>query len=519
MLTLTLSLALFLPTAEPDFDIVIRNATLFDGTAQPGVVGDIAITKDRIVAVGKFAMKGTPRIIDGTGLYLAPGFIDLHTHCDTGSPGITDKLGRPNSCYTFQGVTTVVTGNCGSGPVDVAEFYKKIENGGTGTNVAHQCPHNSIRSQVMGNSNRPPTDDELRKMEALVEKGMQDGGWGLATGLIYNPGTYSKTEEIIALAKMSAKYDGIYASHIRDEGIGLLTAVDETLRIGREAKLPVHISHFKSSGRKAWGKCVDAIAIIEDARSKGQIVTADQYPYIASSTSLSATLVPSRFREGDNKSYRARYDDPEIGKQLRTAISDALEGRKKGDGIMIARYSPKKEWQGKSIATIAEEAGKDPVDIVVEIEKNGGAQVVNFGMREEDIRVIMKQNFVTTASDGSTQIGGDTVPHPRSYGTFPRKIGFYAIEEKQVTVEHAIRSASGLPADILRLPERGYLKVGYYADIVVFDPKTFRDVATFAKPHQLSTGVKFLFVNGKLVIEDGKETGTLPGLPLRHKAR
>ena len=504
--------------ADPpiEADLVIRGATLYDGSANPGVVGDLAIKGERIVGVGKFTVAGKPRVLDGKGLIVAPGFIDLHTHSD-------DQMTRPdpgaNLCYLYQGVTTIVTGNCGFGPVDVAGYFAKMEKNTIGSNVIHQVPHNNVRQQVMKNANRMPTEEELKKMEELVDKGMRDGAWGLSTGLIYNPGTYAKTEEIIALAKVAAKHGGFYASHIRDEGAGVLVATDEAIRIGREAKLPVHISHMKVSNRKLWGKASDSIALVERARKEGLIVTADQYPYVASSTSLSAIVVPPHFREGTSKEYLARYDDQETGPRLRKAIEATLDGRAGGEALHIARYTPNKEWQGKSLAAIAEKEKKPVVDVVVEIEKHGGAGVVSFSMHEDDVRLIMKQPWVATASDGSSQdIKADTVPHPRSYGCFPRKIGYYAIAEKAITLEHAIRSASGLPADILKLPERGYLKAGYFADVVVFDPETFRDTATFDKPHQYATGVKYLFVNGELAIEEGKYTEVRAGKVLRHKS-
>jgi N-acyl-D-aspartate/D-glutamate deacylase len=514
----TLVLAALLPAADPavQADVVIRGATLYDGTGQPGRAGDVALRGDRIVAVGTFATAGKPRLLDGTGLVVAPGFIDLHTHCDTGRPTLTAAAGRSNLNYLMQGVTTVVTGNCGSGPTDVAAFLKKLEDTPVGTNVAHQVPHNSVRGRVMGNANRAPTPAELAKMEALVEQGMKDGAWGLSTGLIYTPGTYARTDELIALARVAARHGGFYASHIRDEGTGVLAALDEALTIGREAGLPVHISHLKASGRKAWGKSVEEIALLNRARASGQAVTADQYPYPASSTSLAAMVVPAQYREGSSKDFLARLDDPAVGPRLRKAIADKIEGRDGGKSLRIARYAPNKAWQGKDLAAIADTEKKSVLDVVLEIERHGGAGVVSFGMNEEDVRLIMKQPFVATASDGSVQVPGDTVPHPRSYGCFPRKIGRYAIAEKLIPLEHALRSATGLPADILKLPERGYLKPGYFADVVVFDPQQFRDAATYDKPHQYATGVRYLFVNGRLVIDQGKFTGTLAGKPLRH---
>ncbi len=518
MLTLaTLTFLALLPAAEPavQADIVIHGATLYDGTGQPGRIGDLAVRGDRIVAVGTFTAGGKPRIIDGNGLIVAPGFIDLHTHSDM---PLTQTASKANLCYLLQGVTTVVTGNCGSGPADVADYFRKLESGGVGSNVIHQVPHNDVRRKVMGNANRLPTEEELKKMEALVDQGMKDGAWSLSTGLIYNPGTYARTDELIALAKVAARHGGFYASHIRNEGTGVLAAIEEALTIGREAKLPVHISHLKASGRKVWGKAADEVALIEQARARGQPVTADQYPYTASSTSLSATVVPPQFREGSSKDFLARLDDPEQGPRIRKAIEANLDGAVGGKALRIARYSDRPGWNGKDLATIATVEKKSPLEIVLEIERNGGAQIVNFGMSEEDVRLIMKQEFVATASDGSSQVPSNTVPHPRSYGCFARKIGRYAVAEKIITLEHAIRSASGLPADVLKLPDRGYLKPGYFADVVVFDPETFIDRATFDKPHQYATGVRFLLVNGKLAVDQGKYMDALAGRVLRHKS-
>lgn len=513
-LLLLYSLTLQAPDKPVQADFVIQGATLVDGTGQAGKRGDLAIKGERIVAMGQFQVAGNPRKLDGTGLVVAPGFIDLHTHSDS---ALAAAATRANLCYLVQGVTTVVTGNCGSGPVDVDAHFKSLEKGGIGSNTIHQATHNSIRTKVMGNVNRPPTAEELHKMEELVDKAMRDGAWGLSTGLIYNPGTYAKTDEIIALAKVAAKHKGFYASHIRDESTGLLTAIDEALTIGREAGLPVHISHIKASGRKAWGKAGDAIALIEQARKKGQVVTADQYPYTASSTSLAATVIPARFREGSAKDFQTRLQEPEQGKLIRQAIEAALDGRSGGKSIQIARYAPNRGWQGKTLDVIAAAEKKDTVELVLEIERGGGAQIVNFGMSEEDVRLYMKQPFVATASDGGSQVPGDTVPHPRSYGCFARKIGRYAITDGVITLEHAIRSASGLPADILNLPERGYLKVGNYADVVVLDPASYRDTATYDKPHQYATGVRYLFVNGQLVVEQAKHNGKLAGKVLRHQ--
>jgi N-acyl-D-aspartate/D-glutamate deacylase len=506
-----------LTTTQPgavEADVVLRNATLYDGSGSPGVVGDIAIKADRIVGVGKVEVKGNPRVLDCTGLAISPGFIDLHTHSDY---PLQNPKTAPNLNYLTQGVTTAVTGNCGSGPVDVAAYFAKMEKQGIGTNVIHQVPHNNVRSTVMGNVNRDPTEKELHAMEELVDKGMRDGAWGFATGLIYNPGTYSKTDELVALAKVAAKHQGFYASHIRNEGGEIMQALEEILAIARRAGLRVHISHIKVSGRAVWGRSGDVIALIRRARKDGVEVTADQYPYIASSTSLAAMVVPTKYREGSKKDFLKKVDDPDLGPKIRKAIEKLIDGRQGGQSLKIASYQPKPAWQGKSLAEIAEMEKMPMVDIVLETERNGGASVVSFGMNEEDVRLFMKEPYVATASDGSSTLPAKTVPHPRNYGTFPRKVGRYAIEDGIIPVEQAIRSASGLPADILKLPERGYLKTGYFADIVVFDPKTFRDKATYDNPHQYSTGVRYLFVNGRLVIEEGRFNQTLAGRVLRHK--
>jgi N-acyl-D-aspartate/D-glutamate deacylase len=512
-----LLLSWFLPPQQNEPDFVLKGGLVFDGTENPSQRLDIAIKVEKICNIGlDLPVAAKTKVIDVSGYYIAPGFIDLHSHSDD---EIVATKTQSNLNYLTQGVTTIVTGNCGFGPVNVGQYLTRIQKQGAGTNVCHLIPHNALRTQVMGNVNRPLSTEELNKMLELMDKGMREGAWGMSTGLFYTPGAYANQEELISLAAVAGQYQGIYASHIRDEGEGLLPSIEEALTIGRRADVPVHISHLKSAGRQYWGNAPIAVARIQQARQDGQAVTADQYPYSASSTTLQATVIPPRFREGRQHDIVARFDDPQLGTAMRLAVSQRIREADQGRDIRIARFAPKPAWQGKDLAALAKEAGKDPLEIVIEIESKGGAQIVHFSMSDEDMRLIMKQPFVSTASDGSARIPDDSVPHPRHYGTFPRKIGHFAIEEKMVPLELALRSATGLPADILHLPERGYLKEGYFADIVVFNPKTFRDLASYDKPHQYSTGVEYLFVNGVPVIDAGKYTDKLPGKALRHAAR
>ena len=502
--------------ADPvEADHVIAGGMLYDGSGGEAVAADVAVKGDKIVAVGKFETKGSPRTIDAKGLIVAPGFIDLHSHSDE---PIQRENTRQNANFLMQGVTSVVTGNCGFGPVDVEKYLGTVEKNGAGTNVLHLVPHGSLRKEVMGEANRPPSEIEFAKMKELTRRAMEAGAWGMATGLIYTPGSFSQTDELVALATVVAEHDGIYASHIRNEGTRLLESLDEILTIGKQAKLPVHVSHFKATGRNAWGLADDGLAKLREARASGQQVTADQYPYTASSTSLSAMVIPQELRTGS--SLKVALDDPERGEKVRKKIQQELDEREGGATLFVATYAPNRAWQGKHLVDIAKQENKTPLEIVLQIQDNGGASMVSFGMSEEEVRLIMREPFVATASDGSAQsLDAESQPHPRSYGCFPRKIGFYSIEGHVLPLPQAIRSASGLPADILRLPDRGYVKPGCYADVVVFDAKTFRDTATYDKPHQWATGVRYLFVNGKLAVENEKPTGALAGRAVRHMAK
>lgn len=496
-------------------DILLRGGTVIDGSGAARRSGDVAMKGNRIIAVGAAIDVQAPWIIDCTGLIICPGFIDLHNHSDS---QVVRAETRAVVNYITQGCTTIVTGNCGSGPVDTGAYYSDIDEHGVGPNVAHLIPQGSLRRQVLGSNNVPPDAAQLQEMLDLADKAMQDGAWGMSTGLIYVPSSYATTDEITAIARIVSQHGGIYASHIRGEGTGLLNSVNEALQIGRDADLPVHISHFKSSGRDAWGLVREAARMIAKERAAGRPVTADQYPYIASSTSLGATLLPSSAREGGSREMKQRLDDPDSGPKLVELIGTAVAKRDEGRAVRIARYAPQPRWVGKSLAQIGEMEARSPAEIAVEILRTGDAGIVNFSMNEEDVRHIMAIDWVATASDGRAYLPGADRPHPRNYGTFPRKLAYYALQEEVLDLEAAIRSMTGLPAQILRMQNRGLIQEKMVADITVFDPTSLKDEATFDEPHRHSRGIEYVFVNGVPALYRGKVTGALAGKALRFTA-
>jgi N-acyl-D-amino-acid deacylase len=496
--------------AESSCDILLKGGTVHVGDGSPGSVADVAIKGDRIVAIGSGLKFTATSTIECQGQVVCPGFIDLHTHSDK---EIVADVTRANANYLMQGCTTIITGNCGSGHVDVEKFLAKVDKSGAGTHVGHLLPHGSLRSEVMGKDDREPTAKELEKMQALAEKAMLDGAFGMSTGLIYIPGTFAKTDELIAVARMVAKHRGIYASHIRGEGSGLIDSVHEAIKIGVEADLPTHISHFKASGTKAWGTLHLAAKIIDQARSEGKRVTADQYPYTASSTSLEATLLPDWARAGGRDDLKKRLEEPETAARIR---KDVLKSLKVINRIQIASCDSHPKWIGKSLDDIAKAESMAIADVVLLIERSGGASIVNFSMDENDVQMAMRYPWVATASDGRARSEStNELPHPRSFGTFPRKIGHYAIQQQVVPLEAAIRSATSLPAEIIGLNDRGRLQVDKVADVVVFDPHLFRDKATYDQPFLETVGLRQVIVAGKLAVENGNPTGVLAGKALR----
>jgi N-acyl-D-aspartate/D-glutamate deacylase len=496
-------------SAAVDADLVFHSGRIVDGTGAAAYPGSVAVRDDKIVAVGDFAEGRIGRRIDCQGLIICPGFIDLHNHSDH---TILTPQTRDARCYLTQGCTTLVTGNCGSGPIDVGKYYDELTAQGIGANVAHLLPQGDLRERVIGNTRRAPTDQEVQRMQKLADLAMEQGAWGMSTGLQYVPGSYADVDELVAIAERVAAHGGFYASHMRDESDALLEAVEEIIQIGRRAGLPVHISHFKSSKRRNWGKVRVAARLIEQAHEQGQRITADQYPYTASSTSIMAMLLSDGDREGGNAAAARRLADPAEARRLRPAVAEALAAR---DKIMIASSERRPEWVGKLIREVATQDGKEPIDVAMEILLDPEAQGVNFSMDERDVRFVMTLAWVATASDGSVKVDDGSRPHPRSFGTFPRKIGLYAISEQVLPLESAVRSASGLPAEILGLTDRGTIRPGRIADLVVFDPEILRDRATYEQPFLESTGVQWVLVNGQVAIAAGEFQSALAGQALR----
>ncbi len=402
-------------------------------------------------------------------------------------------------------MTTIVTGNCGGGVLDVAKYFAAIDAHGAGTNVIHLVPHGEVRSAILGNAERAPTRSELDRMKQLVERGMQAGAWGLSTGLIYVPGRYAETDELIELARVVRRHGGIYATHIRNEGAGLLAAIDEAIAVGEGAKLPVHVSHLKASGKPNWGDGPRGARADRRGPGRGHDGLGRPVSLHRLEHAAGGDGRPALGRQGRRQRVRAARRRPGAGRRAAPrdpprAGRSGTAGRRSGSrGTTRGPSGPASTWPRSP-----RRAGTTPLEVVLDIQRHGGAQAISFGMCEDDVREVMRHAFVATASDGATHLPGrGDQPHPRGYGTFPRKIR-YALDDKVITLEQAIRSCSGWPAEILGLADRGVIRAGAFADIVVFDPKTFRDAATFDHPTRYAPGVRHLFVNGVPMIVDGR---------------
>lgn len=496
--------------AAQEYDVLIRGGRVLDGSGTPWIADDVAIAGDRIVAVGKLTSATAKQVVDARGLYVAPGFIDGHAHATAlaraGIAGAVPLL--------TQGLTTVFLNPDGAGPIDLEAQRQSILKQRPGVNFAQLIGHNSVRSTVLGNKDVQPTTDELAKMCALVRRGFEAGAFGLSAGPFYLPGSFSKTEEHIALARVAAEFDGFYTSHIRDEAdynIGVVAAMDEVIRVAREARLPGIITHIKVLGPRVWGFSSEIIEHVNQARAEGVEVFADQYPYEASATGLTAALVPAWAQEGGAGALKARLGNPEERARIRREMLENLERRAGAANIQIRSYRADPSLEGKRLDAIARDRLQEPVEIALDLIGKGGAGIVSFNMDERDIRAFMQQPWTMTCSDGELVAPGEGVPHPRSYGPYPRKLRRYVVEEKVITLEQAIHSMTGLPATVFRVRDRGAIRPGAFADVVVFDLAAVRDRATYTEPHQLSEGMRYVFVNGRAALADGKPTDVRAG--------
>jgi N-acyl-D-amino-acid deacylase len=538
---------LTLQAQSPSFDLVIRNGRIIDGTGSPWFSGDVGIRDGRIAAIGRLQGAKAKRTVDAGGSVVAPGFIDMLGQSELSilvNPSLPSKI--------FQGITTEITGEGGSpAPLDdaivaadrtgydqleitpdwrtLAQYYARLERQGIGLNMATYVGATQVRRMVLGDDDKDPTPAELDRMRALVRQAMREGAVGLSTSLQYPPAPYAETAELIALASEAAKLGGVYATHLRSESDEILPALDEAIRIGREAAIPVEIWHLKTAGKHNWGRMPEVVARIDSARTAGVDVAADTYAYPAWFNSLSS-FVPPWAHDGGTVKLLERLRDPEARRRIRKDMESEDAGWDNSwqkipgpESVQIgAVQNPAlRRFQGKTLADVAQERGADPIDALLDflVEDKAYTSVAVFGMSEPDVALALEQPWVSINcdSEGSAPEGilSRTHPHPRAYGTFPRILRKYVREEKRLTLEDAIRKFSSLPAQRMRLGDRGVLKVGMWADVVVFDPETIRDRATFAQPHQLAEGMRWVLVNGVPVIADGKATGALPGKVLR----
>lgn len=506
-------------TAQIVADIIIRNGKVLDGTGNSWFYGDVAIKDGKILKVGFLNDLKATKIIDAKGLIVAPGFIDVHGHIEG------DIVKTPDAAnYILDGVTTVITGNCGGSENDIRAYLRQVDSIRPSINIASLIGHNTVRAQVMQRANRVPTSEEQTRMDNLVAQAMKDGAVGLSTGLIYIPGTYAKTEEVVSLAKAAAKYHGVYASHIRNEENSAVEAINEAINIGKEANIPVQISHFKIGGKSNWGKSDITLGLIKKARVDGWDVTIDQYPYTASSTNLGIRLPDWTF-QGGNDSMRIRLTDPETRSKIKKEMLQQIKGYgfPNYSYAVVANYSPDTSYNGKNISEINQLLGKksnvsNEAETIMDMVLAGGAQMVYNSMNEEDVKYIMKYPFSMFGADAGVRVFGQGMPHPRGYGTNARVLGKYVRDEKVISVEEAIRRMTSLPAQKFGLSDRGYLLPNYAADIVVFSEAEVQDLSTFQQPHAYSKGFRHVIVNGELVVENDKHLGTKSGRALYGQA-
>lgn len=509
LVTLVTGAALLSQVHAGAFDILIIHGRVMDGSGNPWTGADVGIREGRIVAIGRLSGQPSGRTIDARGRLVTPGFIDVHSHAREGLEGPL-KHAQP---LLAQGITTALLNPDGGGPVDIAAVEATFQRQGVGVNAGVFVPHGSIRQQVLGMADRAPTAAELTKMVDLVRAGMKAGAVGLSSGLYYAPGSYAKTDEVIAMARAAGEQGGVYSSHIRDEGdysIGVVAAVEEVIQIAEEGKLPGVVSHMKALGAASWGLSLPSLMRIESARARGVEVWADQYPYEASGTGIVGALVPRWAQVGGDEALRKRATGAERGR-LREEIRANIARRGGPASLQISRFAPDPSIEGKTLADLAKATGESPEEVALDLLARGGAGLVSFNMNERDIEEIMRRPYTMTSTDGDLVPMGEGKPHPRAYGAFARKLRLYVRERNVVDWPFAIRSMTHLPAVVFGLKDRGQLRVGAWADVLVFDPEKVRDKATYENPHQLSEGIDTIIVNGKIVRDEGTFTATLAG--------
>lgn len=498
------------------YDKLIVNGRVLDGTGDQWYHANIAIKDDKIVKVGDLEDVAARDTIDAEGLYVTPGFIDVHSHAASGLSKSKLSDAKP---LLRQGITTVFVNPDGGGAVDLSKQRQRLLEDSIGVNVAQLIPHGSIRREVMGMEDRVPSSEELEKMKQLVRNGMKAGAFGLSSGPFYAPGSYATTQELIELAKIADEYGGVYASHIRDESnytIGLEAAVDEVIQVAREANLPGIVTHIKALGPPVWDFSETIVTNIEKARAEGVEVFADQYPYMASATGLISALVPRWAEEGGHDALVNRLKDPELLPKIRSAMKENLARRGGADRIQFRYYSPDSTIEGKTLQEVAEARDSSPLDMAITLIQDGRPGIVSFNMKDEDVHRFMRQPWTMTSSDGGLVKLGQGVPHPRNYGTFPRKIREYVLEKEVIDLSSAIRSMTTLPAQVFGITDRGQIREGAKADIVIFDLDQLRDNATFRQPHQFSEGMVYVLVNGQYALKEGQISDRRWGRVLNH---
>ena len=508
---------------EPQYDLIIRNGRVVDGTGSPWFRGEIGIRGDQIAAIARRIDAPAGRIIDVANQVVAPGFVDIHVHALGGAglpPAVFPIVEVPTADnYVRQGVTTLITGPDGFSPIPLRPALERIAMAGITPNLGSFIGHGSVRESVFGSVNRAPSADELERMRAVVRDGMRDGAFGLSTGLFYVPATFSKTDEVLELAKVAGAMGGMHISHIRDEELDVEGSVRETIAIGEQGGLPTQVTHHKTIGKAAWGKTVATLRQIDEARQRGVDVTVDVYPYPASATTISAALMPTWAQEGTRADVLSRLRDPATRRRIMVeTMRILLEGRGGGDArnVMVSRCDWNASLAGLRLDAVAVTRGKsnsveDAADTALWLVENGDCGGIYFAISEEDIQRVLRHPASMIASDGQVVAFGRASPHPRSYGTFARVLGRYVRELKVLALEDAIRKISSYPARRIGLTDRGLLHTGMKADLAIFDPETVRDMSTFERPHQYAQGVSTVIINGQVVFESGKMTAARPG--------